>query len=179
MELQHVLQYFKPVNLKKGESVLKEGDVCNNMWFVVSGCMMLVTNSNQQDKIIELFSKNYFFVELISFVNDIPAEFHLKAVTETKLLSISKKDYKALDNYCESWRSFRLCLYEKVSQYMTMEIINLKTRTNEERYNKLLEKRPFLFQLIPQYIIANYLDMTPVGLSKLRGRLTGNNNHVA
>ena len=47
----------------------------------------------------------------------------------------------------------------------------INSRTNEERYLRLIKKRPDLFQRVPQYLIASYLGLTPVGLSKLRKRL--------
>jgi len=50
----------------------------------------------------------------------------------------------------------------------------LNNRTNEERYLRLLAKRPSLFQRVPQYLIASYLGLTPVGLSKIRKRLSAN-----
>ena len=50
----------------------------------------------------------------------------------------------------------------------------ITVRSNEERYLRLLEKRPELFQRVPNYLIASYLGMTPVGLSKLRKRLSAN-----
>ena len=139
-EIRHILHHFHPVTLKKGDDVMKEGDVCNSIWFVISGCIILVTNEKQRGKIIELFSKDYFFTELVSFANDTPTNFCLEAVTDTELLCISKSDYKALDFYCKNWRIFKLCLFERVGHYMVSEIMNLKINTNEERYNKLLEK---------------------------------------
>jgi CRP-like cAMP-binding protein len=50
-------------------------------------------------------------------------------------------------------------------------IERLNSRSNEERYLRLLQKRPDLFQRLPQYLIAFYLGLTPVGLSKIRKRL--------
>jgi len=44
--------------------------------------------------------------------------------------------------------------------------------TKEERYLRLLQKRPYLLQRVPQYLIASYLGLTPVGLSKIRKRLS-------
>lgn len=176
-EMQHILLHFNPVSLKKGDIILKEGDVCTDMFFVNSGCMMLVTNEKHKGKIIELFSKDFFFIEMVSFMNNEPTNFCIEAATDSELLCISKNDFEDLDNAVKNWRSFRLLLLEKVSQYLATELMSLKIYSNEERYYRLLQERPFLFQVLPQYIIANYLDMTPVGLSKLRGRLSSNHNH--
>jgi len=49
---------------------------------------------------------------------------------------------------------------------------DIKNLSNQERYLQLLEKRASLFQRVPQYLIASYLGLTPVGLSKIRKRLS-------
>ena len=52
------------------------------------------------------------------------------------------------------------------------KINRIKNLSNQERYLQLLEKRPSLFQRVPQDMIASYLGLTPVGLSKIRKRLS-------
>jgi len=42
--------------------------------------------------------------------------------------------------------------------------------TPEERYYKLMEQNPKIFQRVPQYIIAQYLGVRPESLSRIRGR---------
>lgn len=44
----------------------------------------------------------------------------------------------------------------------------------EERYRQLLEKAPDLLELVTQDQIARYLGMTPVGLSRIKKRLSQN-----
>jgi hypothetical protein len=43
--------------------------------------------------------------------------------------------------------------------------------TPEQRYLKLLEKRPDLFQIVPQFQIASYIGVKPESLSRIRKRL--------
>lgn len=45
------------------------------------------------------------------------------------------------------------------------------TDTAEQRYLKLLQSRPDLFQKIPQYQIASYVGVQPVSLSRISKRV--------
>jgi CRP-like cAMP-binding protein len=45
------------------------------------------------------------------------------------------------------------------------------TDSPEQRYLKLLNTRPDLFQRIPQYQLASYLGVKPESLSRIRKRL--------
>jgi len=51
-------------------------------------------------------------------------------------------------------------------------IHQIKNMSNQDRYLQLLDRRPSLLQRVPQYLIASYLGLTPVGLSKIRKRLS-------
>jgi CRP-like cAMP-binding protein len=48
------------------------------------------------------------------------------------------------------------------------------TDTPEQRYVKLLNSRPELFQKIPQYQIASYIGVKPESLSRIRKRISQN-----
>ena len=43
-------------------------------------------------------------------------------------------------------------------------------KTAEERYLELISSEPIFFQVIPQYMIASYLGITPEGLSRIKKR---------
>jgi len=53
-------------------------------------------------------------------------------------------------------------------------MLSYQNDSPEVRYQKLIEQRPMLFQRVPQYLIASFLGVTPVGLSKIRKRLHDN-----
>ena len=48
------------------------------------------------------------------------------------------------------------------------------TDTPEQRYLKLIQTRPDLFQRVPQYHIASYIGIKPESLSRIRKKLADN-----
>ena len=60
---------------------------------------------------------------------------------------------------------------EKVFAEQQEIMSSYTTDTPEQRYLKLLKSRPDLFQKIPQYQIASYIEVKPESLSRIRKRL--------
>jgi len=50
-------------------------------------------------------------------------------------------------------------------------LMSYLTDSPEQRYQKLLQSRPDLFQRIPQYQLASYIGVKPESLSRIRKRL--------
>ena len=88
------------------------------------------------------------------------------------VFGIRKADAEKLFDASHQLERFgRLSMQEAFLKLIT-RVERMSMRSNEQRYLRLLEKRPELFQRVPNYLIASYLGMTPVGLSKLRKRLS-------
>jgi CRP-like cAMP-binding protein len=122
-------------------------------------------------KVLEFYTEDVFFTDLPSYVKGAPSKYFLRATEDTIVYAI-KKTYteKSYDESHQLERFGRLSMQEAfIKSYSRVERMN--NRTNEERYLRLLEKRPGLLQRVPQYLIASYLGLTPVGLSKIRKRL--------
>jgi CRP-like cAMP-binding protein len=60
---------------------------------------------------------------------------------------------------------------EKIFAEQQAIMASYTTDTPEQRYLKLLESRPELFQIIPQYQLASYIGVKPESLSRIRKRI--------
>ena len=56
--------------------------------------------------------------------------------------------------------------------HVSQRLETMLTKKPEERYLELLKKRPFLLNEIPLYLIASYLGITDVALSRIRKRIS-------
>ncbi len=171
-DLLYSISLYKENNISKGEFIIKPGQYVKHWNFIISGCLCYYQVKDGQEKVLEFFEDNEFCTDLYAYLEEKPSNCYLKAMAETKILSVSKSDVeKSLNQSHELERFGRLSMQDSFIKAFR-RISHLNTLSNEERYLRLLEKRPQLFQQVPQYLIASYLGITPVGLSKIRKRLS-------
>ncbi|MGD1947535.1 MAG: Crp/Fnr family transcriptional regulator [Croceivirga sp.] len=169
--LTNQVQQYERFRLKKGETLVTPGKKVEYFYYLATGCICYYKVEGGETKVLEFYTEDVFFTDLLSYVNEVPSSYYLKAVEPTLVFGIQKLDAERMfDDSHQLERFGRLSMQEAFLKLFT-RVERMSIRSNEERYSRLLEKRPDLFQRVPNYLIASYLGMTPVGLSKLRKRL--------
>jgi CRP-like cAMP-binding protein len=100
-----------------------------------------------------------------------PGTLYVQALEDCELLLISKTNMDNLEAtipLLKEWHSGKQTRHLYASLNRLAEV---KSLTPEERYLKLVEKYPQIFQRVPLQYIASYLDIEPQSLSRLRRRL--------
>lgn len=169
--LEEQMQYYQRIDLKKGDTLVVPDQLVHHFYYVATGCIYYYKLDEGEQKVLEFYTDDIFFTDLPAYVKGTPSNYFLKALEASIVYAIKKSDAeKSFERSHQLERFGRLSMQEAFMKIFT-RVERLNSRTNEERYLRLLEKRPDLFQRVPQYLIASYLGLTPVGLSKLRKRL--------
>ncbi len=172
--LEDQMRFYRCLKLKKGETLISPGQLVQYFYYVAQGCIYYYKLEDGEQKVLEFYTDDVFFTDLPAYVKGTPSNYYLKASEVTIVYAIKKSDAENSFNKSHQLERFgRLSMQEAFMKIFT-RVERLSSRTNEERYLRLLEKRPNLFQRVPQYLIASYLGLTPVGLSKIRKRLGRN-----
>ena len=157
---------------KRQDYLFKEGQPVNHFYYVEKGCFCFYVLKDGVEQVLEFYTENEIFTDLYAFLEEKLSGSFVKATEDSILYKVSKKNVEKIFNHSHQLERFgRLSMQESFLKSFR-NAARIKNRSNEERYLRLLEKRPDLFQRVPQYLIASYLGITPVGLSKLRKRLT-------
>ncbi len=159
---------------KKKEFLLQEGQICNKVSFINSGCMRLFYNVEGVENTIQFFFSNSFYTDYASFLTGQPTIENMQALEACEVVQFRKADlYKLYDVYPVFDRVGRVMAE---NAFLSLSKLN-KMLTNEEpeqRYLSLLEQRPELVERIPQHYIASYLGIKPESLSRIRKRIFQN-----
>lgn len=165
------MRLYHRLDLKKGETLVVPGQSVKHFYYVATGCIYYYKMEEGEAKVLEFYTDDVFFTDLPAYVKGTPSNYFLRASETTVVYAIKKTDAENSFNTSHQLERFgRLSMQEAFMKIFT-RVERLSSRSNEERYLRLLEKRPDLFQRVPQYLIASYLGLTPVGLSKIRKRL--------
>lgn len=169
--LDFEVNYYKKIELKKGESLISAGQLVEYFYYVAKGCIYYYKVEEGETQVLEFYTTDVFFTDLLAYVRGTPSAYYLSATEDTIVYAVKKIDAERSFSKSHQLERFgRLSMQEAFMKSFT-RIERLNSRSNEERYLRLLKKRPDLFQRVPQYLIASYLGLTPVGLSKIRKRL--------
>tara|TARA_R110002050_G_scaffold135137_1_gene257762 strand:- start:2176 stop:2775 length:600 start_codon:yes stop_codon:yes gene_type:complete len=169
--VEEQMQFYHRIDLKKGDTLLTPGQLVDYFYYVAKGCIYYYKLDEGEQKVLEFYTDDIFFTDLPAYVKGTPSNYYLKASEATVVYAIKKSDAENSFKRSHQLERFgRLSMQEAFIKIFT-RVERINSRTNEERYLRLIKKRPDLFQRVPQYLIASYLGLTPVGLSKLRKRL--------
>ncbi len=154
--------------LLKGEFLLKEGQVENNIYFVKSGALRVLLLSEFEELTIRFGYEGSLITSLSSFIKGTPSEFYMEAIRKTTLHVVPKTTLlKLVNEDAESLKEYIALLENLITQQIEREI-DLLTVSPSERLKRVLDRSPNLFQEIPLKYIASYLRMTPETLSRIR-----------
>lgn len=170
--LDDLLTSFERIAIPKGAFLLRAEQYAQHMYFLEKGCVCFYTIHDGKEQVLEIFVENDLFTDLYSYLKEAPSKCFLKSLEPCEILTISKKDYEAIFQKSHAMEHFLRKNLEEEYLNVYINSTNKSALSNEERYLRLLRKRPNLFQRVPQYLIASYLGLTPVGLSKIRKRLS-------
>ena len=155
---------------KKGEYFIKEKDFCDYVGFVDKGLFNFFYLIDGVEHIRGFFFMNNFISNYPCFLLGDKSKFYIRALENSSITLIHKKNlfllYKQLPKLQELSRSIVEKLYIEISEKYESFFI----KTAEERYLELINSEPDILKIVPQYMIASYLGITPEGLSRIKKR---------
>lgn len=170
-DIEAALDLITIQTYKKGEHLLREGEVSAKSYSIVSGCVRQYYLVDGEEKTTFFYTENQSIFSPNSTLERIPAKYYLSCVEYTTLSILT------LENQQEMYKRFpilesmsRMSLQEELNNYQEM-LATYITTNPEERYLNLLKFRPELLNRVPQYQLASYLGVTPESLSRIRKRI--------
>lgn len=167
------LPRFKYVEYKKGELILREGEVHHHSIFVIEGALRIYNFNGNKESIRNIFLENSMFNESASYFLKKPSLFNIDAIEPTKAFLLHREDADAIFSHSISLATLGRRFVEYALATVAERNNELMALDGKQRYLKLLKDKPHIFQRVPQYMIASYLGITPEALSRIRKEIAG------
>ncbi len=162
--------------IKKDSILLREGDVCSQVFFVAKGLLRAYTiDSFGKEHIIQFGPEDSWVSDRNSFYFNLPAMFYINTIEDSEIVFIKKEFYEKAEKLIPGFNSFTVMILHNSIRFMQKRISLLLGATAEQRYLDFIELYPNLMLRIPQWMIASYLGITPESLSRVRKELARKN----
>jgi len=151
-------------------TLLQEGEISTNLYFIKKGCLRMWFNNDGKDITFQFFFEGQAVSSFESFFGKQPSIFNLETIESSQVNVITKE---GLDEIFERFPilkdGFRQILLQRLSDYGRLFLSRIRDNP-QKRYEDLLIQHPEIIRRIPQHYIASYLGITPISLSRIRNR---------
>jgi CRP-like cAMP-binding protein len=151
-------------------TLLKEGEVSGNIYFIKKGCLREWFNKDGKDITFQFFFEGQPVASIDSFMNQKPSLFAIESIEPTTVLSIGRADFEEILATCPELKNgFQDFIFQRFRVYGQLFLSRIKDTPNE-RYEDLLRNHPEIIKRVPQHYIASFIGITPISLSRIRNR---------
>lgn len=169
---QTIANEIKIDELKKGTILIRQGDVPTKCYFVLSGCIRQYSvDENGKEVTSNFYTEEQAIAVFYNHKLDKSSDYTFLCLEDSILvvgdLAIEQNMYT---KYTQLEVMTRKMIEENFANVQD-EFATFIASTPEERFKKLLIKRPQLIDRVPQHQLASYLGITPESLSRIKKRL--------
>lgn len=158
-------------NFKKGSYLVKDGQFNNDTYFICEGCVRQFRIIDGNDITTNFYTEEQWIMALDNFEGKSPSNYNLICLEDTTVVVGNEQKaqelFKQFPRFETTSRQIMEAVFMEQQNLMTSYIAGKP----EQRYLKLMETRPDIFQRVPQYDIASYIGVKPESLSRIRKKL--------
>ncbi len=158
--------------LKKGDFLTRNGEICRQVTFVNKGLIRIYYNVDGKEISTGFVDENKYVAEYASFLVQQPAHSNLDGLEESEVINLSYNDMQSLYQTNPVFQIFGRKIAEMLFILLVSQNTTLLTLSPEERYQILIDFQPYVIQRVPQYMIASYIGISPEHLSRLRKKIS-------
>lgn len=165
-------EFGKDIHVEAQRMLLRAGDVANGIYLVRTGAVRLCVCSAQGDEVsVQFFFEGDVVSSLESLLSGSPSEMQLITMETCHLCAVDRAAVLELVRSRPALQAQLLALtQQRLIDYVKLYTSAI-TQTPEQRYLDMLATEGAHLTRIPLHILAGYLGITPVHLSRIRRKL--------
>jgi CRP/FNR family transcriptional regulator, anaerobic regulatory protein len=171
-EFAYMQGLLLPKTFRKGEYLLREGEVAKFGVFVANGCLRSYTiDSKGKEHILQFAPEDWWIGNLESAMTGKPSAYFIDAIEDTDVLLQDQFSFQSMMKLPGFSTAFREGI-QKSASAKDKRILESLSASAEERYIAFLHKYPSIAQRVPQHMLASYLGVSPETLSRVRKQMS-------
>lgn len=186
-QLIEVLNYFHPLGegaeqflmkhsyactFRKNELLLKTGEVCEHVYFIIKGAVRGFIKEGQKDITTWITAENELVTSISGIDKKDPAMENIQAIEDCELLALT---YNDLQDLYEQFPEFNIVIRKVLQKYYADaegRAFIARLHSAESKYKYFLAHHSHLVNRIPLKYVASFLGITLETLSRVRKRIS-------
>lgn len=169
--VQEILPHIEMVEFPKGHILSEEGKAENFLYFLEKGIVRAYSNHKGEEVTFWFGMEGSVVCSMMNYIKNKPSYESLELLEDCRLYQIRTSIIRNLYEQNIDWANWG-------RKYIELEILKTENRLIEqqfmsatERYQSILKNNPSLIQRVPLGILASYLGITQVSLSRIRAKI--------
>lgn len=170
-ELEKLQPLLRRRVLEKGDYFVRAGERTRTIGFTQRGLLRhYYLSPDGRDYTRAFHQEGQFVASMTAFLSGEPSYYFIQALEKTFLLTLECDDWAVLQDSHPVWAVINKKILESAVLHGEKREQSLILDDAETRYRSFLQEFPGIEMRVKQHDIASYLGITPVFLSKIRGR---------
>jgi len=167
-ELDVLESILVPRKYIKGEMILQEGEVCENIYYVDKGLVRQFYYKNEKELTEHIGADGEIFMCIESLFKEEPTKLQVQAIETSMIYLIPKHRLEQVALHNVNIQILYRKILEESLIISQVHADLLRFETAQNRYLRLCKLKPQVVLRAPLVYIASYLQMTPETLSRVR-----------
>ncbi len=170
-ELDVLESVLIPIKFAKGEMILSEGEICENIYYIEHGLIRQFYFKNGKQITEHLGEDHTIFMCIESLFREEPTKLQVEALEPTLVYALPKQrlEQVALHNVNIQILYRKILEESLIISQIHADLVRFETA--QDRYKRMCKLSPQVILRAPLVYIASYLQMTPETLSRVRASI--------
>lgn len=166
-----LVKLFKIERKEKEHLLLKEGNICYNLWVVAEGVVRAFHYVGETEITSRIITPHHIIISAGSFYTQTPAMENIEVIDTAIVASLP---HAQLENLYAKYPSLNFIVRKITEFYFYMSekrLYMLRKQKAIEKYKYFLEHYPGLINEVPLKYVASFLGMNQETLSRVRKKM--------
>ena len=170
-EIYFLTSLFSRKTYKKKSIIDQQGTISNAVYYLNKGILSMEYQYGPKVFVRDFIFKDSPALVYPSFYLEEPSSYSIRALTDCDVWELTKENFEIGKRKIPNLEIIAFKITNLFHQNIEQRFESMITKTAENRYLELVENHPQIMQSISLKMIASYLGITDVALSRIRSRL--------
>jgi len=168
-ELDEFLSFATIKRYARQQIISGPNQIPNEIFFINKGIIRVIIIDNEgTEHTIHFALENQFIADYSNFIQRKSSMYSLQTIEETEVVILPRHGIDWGYKHLKEGQKMGRLIAEFYFIYQDDRIKNSYSRTPKERYDSISKVFPNIHNRVPQHMIASYLGITPVHLSRIK-----------